>query len=272
MEVGAISCSSGYFNQVSMLNKLSQTTEITGAEKFIISGKADVYGEKSGITNDEVDSYRKNVFEKLKSQSQATQDRIQKKSAVSLIPPENEVRKEDCETIGLTSFEISSTMSQCVLASFVKTSDPDDPVVQIAYGNGADRKVYHVHVNDVNTKNASDMEMFALLSYEGYQGRTAPNAINNYSAYKTMKANAGLGISTTSEDSFVNEKFNAEEILQSVYEWLKEGVSEEMKKTAATCDYLLQLMKERSENSDASKSVTSGSINSKDSSHFFTEE
>lgn len=32
--------------------------------------------------------------------------------------------------------------------------------------------------------------MFALMSYEGDKGRTAPDSINNYFAYKTMKADA----------------------------------------------------------------------------------
>ena len=51
------------------------------------------------------------------------------------------------------------------------------------------------------------------MSYEGYKGRTAPNSINNYSAYKTMKADAGYGMASTDENSFVNEKaadFSAE--------------------------------------------------------------
>ncbi len=96
--------------------------------------------------------------------------------------------RRSCRGIGLTSFGISDAESRVVLASYVKDSGEDDPVVQIAYGQGDDRKVYHIHVNDVDISNASDMEMFALLSYEGYKGRTAPGAINNYSAYKTFES------------------------------------------------------------------------------------
>lgn len=48
--------------------------------------------------------------------------------------------------------------------------------------------------------------MFALMSYEGDKGRTAPDSINNYFAYKTMKADAGYGMASADENSFVNEK------------------------------------------------------------------
>ena len=51
--------------------------------------------------------------------------------------------------------------------------------------------------------------MFALMSYEGDKGRTAPDSINNYFAYKTMKADAGYGMASSDENSFVNEKETA---------------------------------------------------------------
>ena len=51
--------------------------------------------------------------------------------------------------------------------------------------------------------------MFALMSYEGDKGRTAPDSINNYFAYKTMKADAGYGMASADENSFVNEKETA---------------------------------------------------------------
>ena len=44
---------------------------------------------------------------------------------------------------------------------------------------------------------------------ERLQGRTAPDSINNYFAYKTMKADAGYGMASADENSFVNEKETA---------------------------------------------------------------
>lgn len=159
--------------------------------------------------------------------------------------PDKEIPNDKLKNIGMTSFGLSDTESQIVLASYVKTSKEDDPVVQVAYGHGDNRKVYHVHVNDVDTSNASDLEMFAFMSYEGYKGRTAPNSINNYSAYKTMKADAGYGMASTDENSFVNKKVNADYLLEQIYDSLKKRETEQEAKSFDVCEYLLQMIKNR---------------------------
>ena len=73
-------------------------------------------------------------------------------------------------------------------------------------------RLWHLHLRNFWQEfncNASDLEMFALMSYEGDKGRTAPDSINNYFAYKTMKADAGYGMASADENSFVNEKETA---------------------------------------------------------------
>ena len=51
--------------------------------------------------------------------------------------------------------------------------------------------------------------MFALMSYEGDKGRTAPDSINNYFAYKTMKADCVYGMASDDLICFVYEKETA---------------------------------------------------------------
>ena len=170
---------------------------------------------------------------------------VNNKNAVEQVSPDKEIPNDKLKNIGMTSFGLSDTESQIVLASYVKTSKEDDPVVQVAYGHGDNRKVYHVHVNDVDTSNASDLEMFAFMSYEGYKGRTAPNSINNYSAYKTMKADAGYGMASTDENSFVNKKVNADYLLEQIYDSLKKRETEQEAKSFDVCEYLLQMIKNR---------------------------
>lgn len=87
--------------------------------------------------------------------------------------------------------------------------------------------------------------MFALMSYEGYKGRTAPDSINNYSAYKTMKADAGYGMASTDENSFVNKKVNADYLLEQIYDSLKKRETEQEAKSFDVCEYLLQMIKNR---------------------------
>ena len=170
---------------------------------------------------------------------------VNNKNAVEQVAPDKEIPNDKLKNIGMTSFGLSDTESQIVLASYVKTSKEDDPVVQVAYGHGDNRKVYHVHVNDVDTSNASDLEMFALMSYEGYKGRTAPDSINNYSAYKIMKADAGYGMASADENSFVNKKVNADYLLEQIYDSLKKRETEQEAKSFDVCEYLLQMIKNR---------------------------
>ena len=240
MNIGVVSSNTQYYSKV--FSNVSANTEMLGFEQFMPDDSSvektfeahNVSGREQGCQE---------IFEKLSFASRGMQERIQRKSAVEQILPENEVSQGDMKAIGLTCYEISPTTSQMVMAGLVKDSDLNDPIVQIAYGQGDERKVYHVHVNDVDTSNASDMEMFALLSYEGYKGNNVPGAINNYSAYKAMKANAGYGMEMTNENSFVKDKINAEQLLQEVYDLMKDGKSSGEKKNADICDYLLQMLK-----------------------------
>ena len=187
----------------------------------------------------------KDLYEKVRSSAYESQSRIYKKSAVEAVDADDEVSEEKLQGIGLTSFGISDAESRLVLASYVKDSGEDDPVVQIAYGQGDDRKVYHIHVNDVDISNASDMEMFALLSYEGYKGRTAPGAINNYSAYKTLKAGEGYEMGSADENCFVDEKINVKHLMQKIYDSLKDHKTAEEEKSFEECDYLRWLITNR---------------------------
>ena len=89
------------------------------------------------------------------------------------------------------------------------------------------------------------LEMFALMSYEGYKGRSAPDSINNYSAYKIMKADAGYGMASADENSFVNKKVNADYLLEQIYDSLKKRETEQEAKSFDVCEYLLQMIKNR---------------------------
>lgn len=244
MNIGAVDYSGLYYNK--LFNDAS--------EYLCKKGFAQLLEDKPSIEKTHAVNISQNkeqvcqeIFDKLSISSRGIQDRILKKSAVETVSVDEEVKRDDLKNIGLTSFEISDNMSQLVVASLVKSSDGDDPIVQVSYGRGDVRKVYHVHVNDVDTTNASDLEMFALLSYEGYKGKNKPGTVNNYSAYKAMKANAGYEMGTKNENAFVNETIDAKKLLQEVYDLMKDGKSAGEKKNADICDYLLKMLKNRSD-------------------------
>ena len=184
------------YNKKSTGDKMDIEFEIGNSEQNSLNKCGERQSELTEIYMNMLSENNSSLYNKL----------VNNKNAVEQVAPDKEIPNDKLKNIGMTSFGLSDTESQIVLASYVKTSKEDDPVVQVAYGHGDNRKVYHVHVNDVDTSNASDLEMFALMSYEGYKGRTAPNSINNYSAYKTMKADAGYGMASADENSFVNKK------------------------------------------------------------------
>ena len=51
---------------------------------------------------------------------------------IEQVSPDKEIPNDKLKNIGMTSFGLSDTESQVVLASYVKTSKEDDPVVQVA--------------------------------------------------------------------------------------------------------------------------------------------
>ena len=208
------------YNKKSTGDKMDIEFEIGNSEQNSLNKCGERQSEFTEIYMNMLSENNSSLYNKL----------VNNKNAVEQVSPDKEIPNDKLKNIGMTSFGLSDTESQIVLASYVKTSKEDDPVVQVAYGHGDNRKVYHVHVNDVDTSNASDLEMFALMSYEGYKGRTAPNSINNYSAYKTMKADAGYGMASTDENSFVNKKVNADYLLEQIYDSLKKRETEERRR------------------------------------------
>lgn len=98
-----------------------------------------------------------------------------------------------------------------VLAKLINSSTEDDPKVQISYGKN---KTYQISIMDIDVQNATDMEIFALLSYEGYKGRKIPGAINNYSAYQLMKQSDGIELDD--EETFTELKRNTVEMIKNI--------------------------------------------------------
>lgn len=245
MDIGLI----GNFDYKNYLQSLKLNGSRDIGENFFTSVNEQIKNisqyDNSSKSSEKKELCNLDIYNKVKVSALEIKLRTNKICNVEQVSPDKEIPNDKLKNIGMTSFGLSDTESQIVLASYVKTSKEDDPVVQVAYGHGDNRKVYHVHVNDVDISNASDLEMFAFMSYEGYKGRTAPNSINNYSAYKTMKADAGYGMASTDENSFVNKKVNADYLLEQIYDSLKKRETEQEAKSFDVCEYLLQMIKNR---------------------------
>ena len=154
----------------------------------------------------------------------------------------------DRKVVGVTTFPVSENVKIGVIAYMPKESTSNDPIIQMEYTDtSGDRKIYNIHVNEVEPENASDLEMFAYLTYKGIAGEKIPNALNNYDAYSRIKDCDGDYYHhdyKNAEARFLNEKINAKELLNRVYSWISKIQHPDAQMTARWCEWLQNLFKE----------------------------
>ena len=96
-------------------------------------------------------------------------------------------------------------------AQYAPESTPDNPVVQVTVHDGKDWVSYYVNVNEVDPNNATQLEMFALLSYADDQGISLGGNKDSYELLRLYTDNAkqnGYWEGNASYDDFVQEKHN----------------------------------------------------------------
>lgn len=130
------------------------------------------------------------------------------------IAPASQVTEDgsenDGKVIGLTMIPYGNTKeSYGMKAQYAAESTPDNPVIQVTSNFGGKQEVYKVNVNDVDPRNASQLEMFALLSYSDDQGISDGGTFGSYHRMKTYADNAqmnGYWEGNENWDSFANAK------------------------------------------------------------------
>ena len=94
------------------------------------------------------------------------------------------------DILGLTTIPYSSMMSYGMTAQYSEKSTEEDPVIRISCNYGGEQRYYDVHVNKVNPKSASQLEMFALSCYMDDKGLTDGGTFGSYNKMKTYADNA----------------------------------------------------------------------------------
>lgn len=94
------------------------------------------------------------------------------------------------DILGLTMIPYSDQMSYGMTAKYSDISTADDPVIRICSNYGGIQRYYDVYVNEVNPRNASQLEMFALSCYMDDQGITDSGTFGSYSKMKVYVSNA----------------------------------------------------------------------------------
>ena len=186
----------------------------------------------------------------LKMKELASSEIIEKKEQAediaAITSKYNEEENADRKVVGFTTFPVAEHVKAGVFAFLPSESTSEDPIIQIEYkGSDGEKTIIDVHVNDIDVESASDMEMFAYLTYQGLIGNKIPNALNNYDAYQRMKVSDGdyyYHDYQNGESRFLDEKINTSEMIQRVLSWMKNINHPDAQMHARMCEDLLAML------------------------------
>ena len=96
------------------------------------------------------------------------------------------------DALALTSIPYNDSLSYGMLAFHSDKSTAEDPIIKISCNYGGQQRYYDVHVNEVDPRNASAVEMFALCSYMDEEGITDGGTFGSYAKLHAMGSNASM--------------------------------------------------------------------------------
>ncbi|BBF42707.1 hypothetical protein lbkm_1391 [Lachnospiraceae bacterium KM106-2] len=122
------------------------------------------------------------------------------------------------EVLGLTMIPYNDMMSYGMSAFYSDQSTEKDPIIRVSSNYGGEQRYYDVSVNEVNPRNASQLEMFALSCYQDDKGITDGGTYGSFTRLKAYAQNAadnGYGIDLQNPDN-ASTKMNWVSMLQDM--------------------------------------------------------
>ena len=154
--------------------------------------------------------------------SNVTANSMEQTGAVSIVETE-----DGGEFLGLTMVpEEGQSVTYGMRAMLSDKSTPDNPIVQVVSNLGGKKVIYNVEVNKVNPNNATQLEMFALLSYNDKMGITDGGTFGSHQQLEVYGGNAssiGYCGSLSGADVFLNEKFDWTSIMEKMVQVYKDA-------------------------------------------------
>lgn len=124
-----------------------------------------------------------------------------------------------------------------------------NPIVQVVSNLGGKKVVVNVQINKVNPSCATQLEMFALLSYTDKMGITDGGSFGSFHQLKLYAQNAayrGYCSDLSGEDAFLNEKVDWTEILNKIMgDYLEAEAYNQYEDCKRLLDYLTMVVGER---------------------------
>ena len=146
------------------------------------------------------------------------------------------------EFLGLTMVpEEGPSVTYGMRAMLSEKSTPDNPIVQVVSNLGGKKVIYNVEVNKVNPDNATQLEMFALLSYTDKMGITDGGTFGSHQQLEVYGGNAssiGYCGSLSGENVFLNERFDWASIMERMVQVYKDaGIENQAEDCKALFDF-----------------------------------
>ena len=159
--------------------------------------------------------------------------------------------EDEGEFLGLTMVpEEGQSVTYGMRAMLSVQSTPDNPIVQVVSNLGGKKVIYNVEVNKVNPGNATQLEMFALLSYTDKMGITDGGIFGSHQQLEVYGGNAssiGYCGSLSSSDVFLNKRFDWTSIMEKMVQVYKDaGIENQAEDCKALFDFF-STYKEKSE-------------------------
>lgn len=133
------------------------------------------------------------------------------------------------KVIGLATIpDGNSNIFYGMKAQYAAEATEDNPVIQVTANLGGEYVSYKVNINDVDPRNASQLEMFALCSYADDKGFSSAGILGSYHSMKIFAENAeinGYISGLKGYGNFLNAKFDWREIVSRMMgDYLNAGV------------------------------------------------
>ncbi len=141
------------------------------------------------------------------------------------------------------SIGVMTIGNQAYLAQYSKNSTPAKPIVKV--GN------YEVSVNDVDPENATEIEMFALMSHLDKTGQSKNEGMSSFSKMRTYSQQAernGFCNGIADAGEAWNSKRNWTEIIGNARQTYSQSLIPEIYALTIKCDNLLDVMQKWIEN------------------------
>ncbi len=120
-------------------------------------------------------------------------------------------QSDDTDRIGVTMINDGTNTMWGASARYAINSTEDNPIVQVSTNYGGESVVYNVNINEIDPRNASELEMFALGSYADDKGMGTSSSFGTYQTMKVFKMNAGINGDAEASaglEDFLNEKMD----------------------------------------------------------------